>query len=322
MLVERPKAFIPTEDQGYLIVAIQTPDGTGRGPTSRIAQQVSSLAMKTEGVSDVVLLDGFNVLNSTNQTNSATAFVILKEWSERKQPALRAPALARKLQGELRKQVRGAVALVLQPPPIRGLSQTGGFEFMIEDRDGKGVEALAMVTDRFLDEARKRPELAGVFTPFSARVPQLRFQLDRIKAQRLDVAVSDVFSVLQAYLGGFYVNDFNLYGKVWKVIHPGRGDRRAEPNDIGRLYVLNHQGKQGAPELAGRRRPIPWRRSTCRTTTCTTPPRSPASPPPGYSSGQAIRAMEEVADETLPEGFSYEWTGTTFQEQKTGNVAV
>ena len=122
------------------------------------------------------------------------------------------------------------MVLVLQPPPIRGLSQTGGFEFMIEDREGRGVEALAKVTDQFLDEARKvendrpvHPELGAMFTPFSARVPQLRFDLDRVKAERLDVAVADVFTVLQANLGGFYVNDFNLYGKVWKVIIQAEG---------------------------------------------------------------------------------------------------
>ncbi len=181
MLAGRPKAFIPTEDQGYLIIAVQTPDGTGRGLTSKIAQEVSKVALDAEGVSDTVLLDGFNVLSSTNQANSATCFVVLDEWSKRKRPELRAQALVGRLQEAMRSKIRGAVALVIQPPPIRGLSQTGGFEYMIEDRDGKGVEALAMVTDRFIDAARKRPELAGVFTPFSARVPQLRFLLDRTK---------------------------------------------------------------------------------------------------------------------------------------------
>ncbi len=320
LIVERPKAFIPTEDQGYLIVAIQTPDGTGRGPTSRIAQQVSELSRKLEGVSDVVLLDGFNVLSSTNQPNSAVCFAVLEEWSHRRRPELRAPALARKLQETLRARVQGAVALVIQPPPIRGLSQTGGFEFMIEDRDGKGVKALAMVTDRFLEAARQRPELAGVFTPFSARVPQLRFLLDRTKAQRLDVAVSDVFSALQAYLGGVYVNDFNLYGKVWKVYIQAEGTRRAVPADLERLYVLNRQGQRiplnALGDVTYDLAPIDAPHYNMYNAAKIT-----GQPAPGYSSGQAIRAMEEVAAETLSEGFSYEWTGTTFQEQRTGNLA-
>jgi hydrophobe/amphiphile efflux-1 (HAE1) family protein len=328
MLVQRPKAFIPTEDQGYLIVAVQTPDGTGREVTSRVAQSVSTIAMKLEGVSDVVLLDGFNVLNSTNQTNSAVAFVTLKEWSERTTPELRANAMARKLQDALSGQESGAMILVLEPPPIRGLSQTGGFEFMIEDRDGKGVEALAMVTDGFLAEARKRepdgrpahPEIAGVFTPFSAGVPQLRFDFDRTKAERLDVSVSDVFSVLQTNLGGLYVNDFNLYGKVWKVMVQAEGDYRAKPDDIRRLYVLNRQGKRVPLSSLGDVEytlgPIDVPHYNLYNAAKIT-----GQPALGYSSGQAIKAMEEIADRVLPEGFSYEWTGTTFQEQKTGNVA-
>ncbi len=320
MLIERPKAFIPTEDQGYLIAAIQTPDGTGRQVTTRIAQDVSRIAMQLDGVSDVVLLDGFNVLSSTNQTNSAVAFVTLKEWSERKTPELRANAMARKLQAALRAEVQGAVALVLEPPPIRGLSQTGGFEFMIEDRDGKGVEALAQITDQFLDAARRRPELAGLFTPFSARVPQLRFDFDRTKAERLDVSVADVFSVLQTYLGGYYVNDFNLYGKVWKVFIQAEGKNRAKPADIRSLYVLNRQRQKVQLGALGDVNytlgPIDVPHYNLYNAA-----RINGQPATGYSSGQAIKAMEEVADLTLPEGFSYEWTGTTFQEQKTGNVA-
>ncbi len=220
------------------------------------------------------------------------------------------------------------MAIVLQPPPIRGLSQTGGFEFMIEDREGRGVEALAHVTDAFLEEARKvendhpvHPELGTMFTPFSARVPELRFELDRVKAERLDVAVSEVFAVLQANLGGFYVNDFNLYGKVWKVIIQAEGDRRTRPSDITSLYVLNRKKNKVPLSALGNVRytlgaiDVPHYNmyNAARIT---------GQPGVGYSSGQAIAAMERVADMVLPEGFSYEWTGTTFQEQKTGNVAV
>jgi len=321
MLLERPKAFIPVEDQGYLITAIQTPDGTGRQETAGVAAAISKIAMGSDGVSDVVLLEGFNVLNATNQTNSATAFVTLKDWSERKTTELRAPALTTKLQAAISKEIRGAVAIVLQPPPIRGLSQTGGFEFMIEDRDGKGVEALAIVADRFLEQARKQPELGGLFTPFTVNVPQIRFQLDRVKAQRLGVAVSDVFTVLQTYLGGYYVNDFNLYGKVWKVMVQAEGARRVSKDDIERLYVLNRQGQRVRLDSLGDAvytlGPIDVPHYNMYNAAKIT-----GGPAPGFSSGQAIAAMEKLADKTLPEGFSYEWTGTTFQEQKTGNLAT
>jgi hydrophobe/amphiphile efflux-1 (HAE1) family protein len=321
MLVERPKAFIPVEDQGYLITAIQTPDGTGRQETSKVAAAVSKIALGLEGVSDVVLLEGFNVLNSTNQTNSATAFVTLKEWGERTTPELRAPALTKKLQTAISKEVRGAVAVVLQPPPIRGLSQTGGFEFMIEDREGKGVDALAQVTEGFLEKAREQPELGGLFTPFTVNVPQIRFELDRVKAQRLGVAVSDVFAVLQTYLGGYYVNDFNLYGKVWKVMVQAEGSRRVNKDDIEHLYVLNQKGQRVRLDSLGDAvyalGPIDVPHYNMYNSAKIT-----GQPAAGYSSGQAIAAMERLADKLLPEGFSYEWTGTTFQEQKTGNLAM
>jgi hydrophobe/amphiphile efflux-1 (HAE1) family protein len=328
MLVQRPKAFIPTEDQGYLIASIQTPDGTGKEATSRIAKAVGKIAQDLEAVKSVLVLEGFNVLNATNQTNSATSFIVLDEWSKRDKPELRANALSRKLQQQISAEVRGAVVLVLQPPPIRGLSQTGGFEFMIEDREGRGVEALAKVTDDFLQEGRKvendrpvHPELGAMFTPFSAQVPEFHFELDRVKAERLDVSVAEVFTVLQTNLGGFYVNDFNLYGKVWKVIIQAEGKYRTRPVDITNLYVLNRKKDKvplsalGDVKYALGAIDVPHYNmyNAAKIT---------GQPAPGYSSGQAIAAMERVADKVLPEGFSYEWTGTTFQEQKTGNVAV
>jgi hydrophobe/amphiphile efflux-1 (HAE1) family protein len=328
MLTTRPKSFIPSEDQGYLIASIQTPDGTSREVTSRVSLAVSEVAEKLEGVEDVLLLEGLNVLTSVNQTNSATVFVVLKDWAERSRPEMRARALANKLRAAVNEKVRSAFVLILEPPPIRGLSQTGGFEFMLEDVEGKGVEALAMVTDQFLAEARKsdngvsaHPELTGIFTAFSARVPQLRFDLDRVKAQRLDVSVSDVFAVLQTNLGGYYVNDFNLFGKVWKVFIQAEGTSRTSRSDVSRLYVLNRQKKKVPLAALGDVKydlgaiDVPHYNMYNAA-------RINGQPAPGYSSGQAIAAMERIADKVLPEGFSYEWTGTTFQEQKTGNVAV
>ena len=321
MIYERPKAFIPTEDQGYLIVVLQTPDGTTREPTSRAAQRVGQIAGELHGVRDVLILDGYNAVTAINQTNTATAFVILEEWHHRTTPELRAVGLAAELQRRLSEQVRDARVAVLQPPPIQGLSSTGGFDFMIEDREGKGVEATASVTERFLDAARGRPELAGVFTNFSARVPQLRFDIDRIKARRLGVAVSDVFSVLQANLGAYYVNDFNLYGKTWKVLVQAEARGRHRPEDVSRLYVLNHKGDKVPLSALGqvkyRLGPIDVPHYNMYTSA-----RITGQPAPGYSSGQAIAAMQAVADEVLPEGFGYEWTGTTYQEQKTGSMAT
>ena len=196
------------------------------------------------------------------------------------------------------------MVMVLQPPPIRGLSQTGGFELMIEDRSGKGVDALQRVVDRFQDEARKRPELAGVFSTFSARVPQLKFDLDRTKARRLDVPISDVFATLQANLGGYYVNDFDLYGKVWKVMVQAEGGVRTKPEDIQNLYVLNRKGERVPLSSLGEVRyalgPIDVPHYNLYASA-----KMNGGPAPGYSSGQALAAMQEVAAEVLPEGFGY-----------------
>jgi hydrophobe/amphiphile efflux-1 (HAE1) family protein len=321
LIYERPKAFIPTEDQGYLIVSVQTPDGTTREPTSRAARQVSQIAGELKGVRDVLLLDGYNAINAINETNTATAFVILEEWHNRTTPELRAAGLARELQRRVSEKILEARVTVLQPPPIQGLSATGGFDFMIEDREGKGVEATAAVVARFLEAARKRPELAGIFTTFSAKVPQLRFDVDRMKARRLDVPVSDVFSVLQTNLGAYYINDFNLFGKTWKVMVQAESRDRQRPEDISRLYVLNHQGDRVPLSALGEVKyalgPIDVPHYNMFNAA-----RINGQPAPGFSSGQAIDAMQAVAAEVLPEGFDYEWTGTTYQEQKTGNVAT
>jgi HAE1 family hydrophobic/amphiphilic exporter-1 len=321
LIYERPKAFIPTEDQGYLIVIVQTPDGTTREPTSRAARRAGEIAGKVHGVRDVLILDGYNAINAINQTNAATAFVILEEWHHRTEPALRAVSLARELQRQLSGQVPEAMVAVLQPPPIQGLSSTGGFDFMIEDREGKGIVAMASVADRFLDEARKRPELAGAFTTFSAKVPQLRFDIDRIKARRLGVPVSDVFSVLQTNLGAYYVNDFNLFGKTWKVLVQAESRNRHRAEDVGKLYVQNHKGENVPLSALGQVKytlgPIDAPHYNMYNAA-----RITGQPAPGYSSGQAIDAMQDVAALVLPEGFGYEWTGTTYQEQKTGNMAT
>jgi hydrophobe/amphiphile efflux-1 (HAE1) family protein len=321
MIAERPKSFIPTEDQGYLIVGVQAPDGTSREATSRVVARVEAICKELPGVEHIVTLDGLNILSGTNQTNAGIIFLPLKEWSVRKSPELRANALTMQLQKKVSSQIRDAIVMVLQPPPIRGLSQTGGFEMMIEDRAGKGVQAIQTVIDQFQTKARERPELAGVFSTFSARVPQLKFDLDRTKARRLDVPVSDVFAVLQTNLGAYYINDFNLYGKVWKVLMQAEGNVRSKPEDIQRLYVLNRQGQKVPLSSLGDVKyalgPIDVPHYNLYGAA-----KINGGPAPGYSSGQAQDAMQEVAAAVLPEGFGFEWTGTTFQEQQTGNLST
>ncbi len=320
MISTRPKAFIPTEDQGYVICVIQTPDGTSGEKTAAVIQRVEKICREQEGVEHTVAIEGLNVITSTNQTNCGVVFARLEDWQKRRTPALRARGLAQSLQGKVG-AVREAVVMVIEPPAIRGLSPTGGFELMVEDRAGKGVDALQKAVDRFQDEARKRPELAGVFSTFSARVPQLKFDVDRTKARRLDVPISDLFATLQANLGGYYINDFDLYGKVWKVMLQAEGSVRTRPEDIQNLYVLNRKGERVPLSSLGDVRyalgPIDVPHYNLYASA-----KVNGGPAPGFSSGQALEAMKEVAEEVLPDGFSTEWTGTTFQEQKTGNQAI
>ena len=282
-----------------------------------------------KAVSSVLVLEGYNVLNATNQTNSATAFVILEEWSERNQPELRATALSHQLQAKIsagnprRGDPGAAAAADPRALPDRRLR--------IRDRGSRGPRCRSAgpghrrvfqrsAADREM-AGRLHPELGPMFTPYSARVPQLRFALDRVKAQRLDVSVADVFTVLQANLGGLYVNDFNLYGKVWKVIIQAEGSHRTRPVDITNLYVLN--GKKNKVPLSALG-DVKYELGAIDVPhyNMYTASKITGQPAPGYSSGQAIAAMERVAESVLPEGFAYEWTGTTFQEQKTGNVAA
>ena len=321
MLIERPKAFIPAEDQGYFIVTVQLPDGTTQGPTEDVMREVATLAAELPGVHDVLQMNGMNPITQVNQSNCGAIYVILHDWHERTTPELRAVALVHEFQRRVSSKVRSATVLAFQPPPLQGLGTTGGFEFQLEDRQDRGIEAVARVTDQFLDAARQRPELAGLYTPLSVNVPQLQFDLNRTLASTLEVPVSDVFDTLQTNLGGVYVNDFNLYGKVWKVMVEAEGGARSKPDDILGLKVPNRHGEMVPLRALGTVKsivgPIDVPHYNLYTAAKIT-----GQPAPGYSSGQAVSAMEEVARATLPAGFNYEWTGTTFQEQQTGSLAV
>ncbi len=321
MIIDRPKSFVPVEDQGYLVVTVQTADGTTQEPTARVMERVEQIALKMDGVADTIRFDGLNPLTQVNQSNSGAVYVVLKHWKERGAPELRARALVARLQQALAAEVQDAIALVFPPPPIQGLGTTGGFEFLIEDREGRGVQALADVADAFMAEARKRPELSGLYTPFSVRVPQLRFELDRGKARNLDVQVSSIFETLQVYLGGYYINDFNRFGKTWRVYVQSEGDHRRLTDDILKLKVQNARGESVQLAALGTVRtivgPIDVPHYNLYNAAKIT-----GNPGGGYSSGQATQAMEEVAAATLPDGFGFEWTGSTYQEQKTGNQAT
>jgi len=246
-------------------------------------------------------------------------FAVLAPWGKRKSYALSVFGII----DNVRKKfagIQGAVVVPFNAPPIQGLSSTGGFQFELEDRSGLGIQTLANVTKEMIEKGNQRPELVGLFSSFTADVPGIYIELDRTKTKTQGVAISDVFDTLQAYLGALYVNDFNKFGRVYRVFMQAEESYRTEVQDISRLYVRTETGGMvplstliDVKEIVGPETITHY--NLYRSTEIDGDSAS------GYSSGQAIQAMEELAEEVLPEGMGYEWSGTSYQEIKAGNIA-
>ena len=320
LLTSLPTAFVPAEDQGYFVVAVNGPEGASLERTEATADKVSKMLRDHPGVADVVTIIGFSLIDGSVASNAASLFPVLKPWDDRTTPELSLEGILGSMQAEFQK-VEEAIVFAFNPPPIPGLGTTGGFTFELQDLNGKGTEALAEITKDFMQEAQKQPELSGLFTTFQAEVPQIFLDVDRTKAISLGIPLDDLFNTLQIYLGSFYINDFDLFGRVFKVIAQAEGGSRAQLSDLERVYVRTVDGDM-----------VPI--STLANTRAITGPQLvthyniyPAvsingDAAPGYSSGQAIAAMERVADQILsPAGYGYEWTGVTYQQLKAGNLA-
>jgi hydrophobe/amphiphile efflux-1 (HAE1) family protein len=316
-----PSTFLPVEDQGYFFVVIQLPDGASLERTEAVAKKTRAILEATPGIETVGEIVGLNFLTSASQSNSAAQFAILKPWSERG-PDQSASALAKKVGAELM-QIPEAFALAFDPPSIPGISTTGGFEFQVEDLSGQGATALSAATQAVLAEARKQPELDPyqLFSSFSTTTPQYNYDLDRNKAKMLGLTLPDVFNTLQIYLGSLYVNDFNLYGRTFRVTIQADKDARGSATDISRLYVRNAAGGMVPLSTLGDLKPIAGPETVPHYNNYTSAKINGAAAP-GYSSGQAIAAMERAAATALPRDFTYEWTGITFQELQAGSVAA
>jgi HAE1 family hydrophobic/amphiphilic exporter-1/multidrug efflux pump len=263
-------------------------------------------------VQDTFAITGLNILTGTNSPYAATVFAELKPWSKRDDAQHGAPALAARL-NRLGAAVKEANVLVFNPPPIPGIGTAGGFEFVLEDRSGGDIQKFAGVLGDFLAQANKRPELTRVFTQFNTRTPQIEFALDRERAKTLGVSISSIFASLQTFLGGTYINDFNLFGRTYKVTAQAQAEARAVPDAVNSLYVRTAQGDMVPLSTLVSIKPklgpeFIERFDVFRAVTII------GSPAPGYSSGQATRAMEELAQD-LPSGYGFDWTGTTYQEK-------
>jgi HAE1 family hydrophobic/amphiphilic exporter-1/multidrug efflux pump len=316
LISTRPTGLVPPEDQGFLYSVVALPAAASLERTTAAMSQLTRLARQVNGVDGVIYIAGFNLLTGQSASYNGTAFIRLKPWDERKTPAESAETLVGILMGRLNAAIKDASVLILNPPPIRGLSTTGGFTFVLQDRGGSDVIRFSQVLQDVLGQARKRPEIGFVYSGFDPRIPQIEYAVDRDKVKSLGVQLSEVFFTLQTFLGGYYVNDFNLFGRTYKVLAQADVSQRAQPEDVNRFYVRGAGGEMvplgtlvkiksiNGPQYYERFNV--YRAATINGTNA-----------PGYSSGQAIAAMEELA-RALPEGFSYEWSEATYQEKKTG----
>ncbi|HEX2524744.1 MAG TPA: multidrug efflux RND transporter permease subunit [Geminicoccus sp.] len=308
-----PKGFLPAEDQGAFFVIVTLPEGSSVGRTAAVVKQVEAKVREKPGVNAVTAIVGFDFLNSLAKSNSAFLIGTMKPFEERADASESVFAVLGALRPELA-AVPDAMVVPLNVPPITGLGSTGGFEFQLQDLQGGSMAQLAQVIRAAVVNANQQPELTGVFTSFNADSPQIYLDLDREKAQTLGVQISDVFSTLQATLGGYYVNDFNVFGRTWQVQIQAEADYRRRVDDIFRINVRNAAGDMVPMRaIASVRLQLGpsaiSRYNGFRSVTLN------GGPAPGASSGDAIAAMERVGA-GLPAGYGYEWTGTALQEKE------
>src|SRR5271170_3278853 len=316
-----PTTFLPVEDQGYFFVIVQLPDGASLERTDAVAQKVRDILQATPGVQIAGFISGLNFLTNAAQSNSAIEFAVLKPWSERG-PEVNASALVASVRPKLL-AIPEAFALSFDPPSINGLGTTGGFEFEVEDLVGRGGAALNDATQALIAAARKQPELnpQSLFTSFSASTPQLHYDLDRTKTKLLGLSLPDVFNTLQIYLGSLYVNDFNLFGHTFRVTLQADTKSRASPSDLSKLYVRNGSGGMIPLNVLGTLKPIVGPETVPHYNNYASALINGA-PAPGFSSSQAVVAMQRAAAEALPRDFGYEWTGVIYQELSAGSLAT
>lgn len=303
--------FIPLEDNGNLFVDIQLPDAAALNRTETVTRRVNAQLAEIPGVSNTVLVNGFSMLNGSG-SNGAMIIVNLDPWDERDTPKLSANGVLNQILGIASQEI-GASIVAFNPPPISGLGLSAGVEMEVQQTGGGSPQDLSAALGSLVYAANQRPEIGQAYTTFRSNVPQVFVDLDREKAKTLGVPVSEVFQTMQAYLGSFYINDFNRFGRVYRVMIQAEGDQRAEVSDIGGLFVRSQQGEMvpmsTLVEVEDVLGPVQLRRHNLfRSGTVT------AIPAPGLSSGDAIRVLQEEARTALPPGYAFEWTGTAQQQ--------
>ncbi len=310
-----PGSFLPEEDYGYALLNVQLPPAASLERTDAVTRRIDALLADTPGVQNFNTIVGFSLLTRVTASNNAFYFVGLDPWDERGAPDLHARAIVNSVNARLRAEIPEAAAFAIMPPSIPGLGSQGGFSLWLQDRSGGSIDFLDGHLQRFLDAARARPELAGVNSPFAATVPQIFADVDRDKVLRQGVALGDVYQTMQAYLGGLYVNQFNRFGRQWRVFLQAEGEERATPEQIGQFYVRNNAGSM-VPLAAVQTNELTFGPQFTTRFNVYRAAQVNGAAAPGYSSGQAMAVLEEVARETLPPEMSYDWSDLSYQERQ------
>ena len=315
-----PSSLLPDEDQGMLIVATMLDPATSLSTSQKVAQQLEEIILEQPAVKEELTFAGYDILSSTMKSSSIASFISLIPWKERKTQELSSFGVVSAI-GKLGAGITGALVMPFNPPPIMGMSTTGGLEGYVQNRSGQGSDALEAKVNEFITAAQKRPELTGVSTTFSSATPQYKLTVDEIKAMAMNVSLSELYTTIQGTFGTAYVNDFTKYSRSFRVMVQADGDYRARPEQLGDIYVRSNTGAMVplsafitltpilGPDMVERFNAFPAAKVM-------------ATPADGYSSGQAIAAMEEVARETLGEEFTLSWTGTTYQETISGSSSA
>jgi hydrophobe/amphiphile efflux-1 (HAE1) family protein len=316
-----PTGFIPQQDKGYLLLNVQLQDSASVERTEKIMAQIESLVLDTKGVKHTVGIAGQSLILGANAPNLGSMYVSLKDFAARRGSELSADAISVAIRDRCRREVQEASVSVFGAPPIDGLGTTGGFKLIIEDRGNLGFDELQRVSDRIVEAGNQTPGLQGLFNSSRANTPWLYLDIDRSKCMALGVQVSDVFNTLQIYLGSFYVNNFNEFGRTWQVNVQGDQNFRNRVPDILQLQVRNNQGQMirlgslmDVRDTSGPVMAMRYNMYAAATVTGNTAP--------GASSGEAIALMQDIADTILPQSMAYDWSELTFLQLQVGNVAI
>jgi HAE1 family hydrophobic/amphiphilic exporter-1 len=309
-----PSSFLPDEDQGYFYVNVQLPNGASLERTRAVTADVEKTLMNTPGVQHVTCFLGFSLLSFVRTTYNSTFFVTFKPWDERKTRDEQFQTIKAHLNQQLSK-LPTAVAFGFSPPAIPGVGTAGGFTFILEDRSGSDIQFLAKNLATFLEAARKRPEIASLSTTFLASVPQQFVDVDRDKVLKQGVALNDVYRTIQAFMGGYFVNYFNRFGRQWQVYIEAEGEDRAKAENVGQFYVRNNKGENVPLSTLTTIKPSLGPEFTLRFNEYRSAQIN-GSAGPGFSADQATDALEDVFKQTMPREMAFDYSGISFQEQK------